>query len=129
VIAAVSTISQPVPLVEGPPPYVLLERAGRFLLTLEIVLPLASSAGTESIALPASPSPISRTALVLPKSGVDLLVSGGFIADHTEAANESRWTAFGRPNQPLTLSWNWSPRTEGFSWKRVTRFATINAVS
>ena len=33
-----------------------------------------ASAGTESIALPASPSPISRVALVLPKSGVDLSV-------------------------------------------------------
>src|SRR5712691_3542437 len=67
--------------------------------------PLTSSAGTESITLPASPSPISRTTLVLPKSGVDLSPAGGFIADHAETANESRWTAFGRPNQPLMLSW------------------------
>jgi len=96
---------QPVALVEGPPPHVLLDRAGRFVLTLDIVLPLASSAGTESIALPASPSPISRTALVLPRSGVDLVASGGFIADRTESPGESRWTVFGRPNQPLTLSW------------------------
>jgi hypothetical protein len=96
---------QPVSLVEGPPPYVLLSRAGRSVLTLEIVMPLLSSAGTESVALPASPSPIARAALVLPKSGVDLTVTGGFIAEHTETAGESRWTAFGRPNQPLTLSW------------------------
>src|SRR2546427_3625987 len=96
---------QPLSLVDGPPPHVLLSRAGRSVLTLDIVVPLTSSAGTESITLPASPSPISRTALVLPKSGVDLSPAGGFIADHAETANESRWTAFGRPNQPLTLSW------------------------
>jgi hypothetical protein len=96
---------QPVSLVEGPPPHVLLGRAGRATLTLDIVIPLTASAGSESIALPASPSPISRIALVLPKSGVDLSVTGGFIADHAETAGESRWTAFGRPNQPLTLSW------------------------
>ena len=96
---------QPVSLVEGPPPYVLLSRAGRAVLTLEIVMPLLSSAGTESIALPASPSPIARATLVLPKSGVDLTLTGGFVAEHTETINESRWTAFGRPNQPLTLSW------------------------
>ena len=96
---------QPVSLVEGPPPHVLLSRAGRFVLTLDIAIPLTSSAGTESITLPASPSPIARAALVLPKSGVDLSLKGGFIAEHTEAANESRWIAFGRPNQPLTLSW------------------------
>jgi hypothetical protein len=96
---------QPVSLVEGSAPYVLLSRAGRSVLTLEIVMPLLSSAGTESIALPASPSPIMRATLVLPKSGVDLTLTGGFIAEHAETASESRWTAFGRPNQPLTLSW------------------------
>jgi hypothetical protein len=96
---------QPLSLVEGPPPSVLLARAGRSVLSLEIVIPLASSAGTESITLPASSAPISRATLVLPKSGVDLSPAGGFVADHAEAAGESRWTAFGRPNQPLTLSW------------------------
>jgi hypothetical protein len=96
---------QPVSLVEGPPPYVLLSRAGRSVLALDIVMPLHSSAGTESIAFPASPAPIARATLVLPKSGVDLTPTGGFIAEHTETAGESRWTAFGRPNQPLTLSW------------------------
>lgn len=96
---------QPVALVEGPPPHVLLSRAGRVVLTLEIVIPLAASAGTESIVLPASASPISRATLVLPRSGVNLTVTGGFVAERTETPNESRWTAFGRPNQPLILSW------------------------
>ncbi len=96
---------QLVSLVERPPPHVLLSRAGRSVLTLDVVVPLASSAGTESITVPASPSPISRATLVLPKSGVDLSLAGGFIAEHVEAPNESRWTTFGRPNQPLILSW------------------------
>jgi hypothetical protein len=96
---------QPVSLVGGAPPHVLLSRAGRFVLTLDLALALTSSAGAESIALPASPSPISRATLTLPKSGVDLSVNGGFIADHSEAGSESRWTVFGRSSLPLTLSW------------------------
>ncbi len=96
---------QPVPLVEGPPPHVILSRAGRVVLTLDIALPLTSSAGTESIALPASASPISRAVLALPRVGVDLSVTGGFVADRVESAGESRWTTFGRPHQMLTLSW------------------------
>ena len=96
---------QPVSLVEGPPPHVLLSRSGRVVLTLDIALPLTASAGSESIALPASAAPISRAVLTLPRSGVDLSVSGGFVAERTESPGESRWTSFGRPNQPLTLSW------------------------
>ena len=96
---------QPVSLVEGPTPHVLLSRSGRVVLTLDIALPLTASAGSESIALPASASPISRAVLTLPRSGIDLSVSGGFVADRTESPGESRWTSFGRPNQPLTLSW------------------------
>jgi hypothetical protein len=74
---------QPVSLVEGPPPYVLLSRAGRFVLALDIAIPLASSAGAESITIPASASPISRVNLVLPRSGVNLSITGGFLADRT----------------------------------------------
>jgi hypothetical protein len=96
---------QPVSLVGGPPPHVLLSRAGRVVLTLDIVIPLAASAGTESIVLPSSSAPISRATLVLPRSGVDLNVAGGFVADRAEDARESRWTAFGRSGQALTLTW------------------------
>jgi hypothetical protein len=96
---------QPVSLVGGPPPHVLLSRAGRVVLTLDIVIPLAASAGTESIVLPSSSAPISRATLVLPRSGVDLNVAGGFVADRAENASESRWTAFGRSGQALTLTW------------------------
>ena len=96
---------QPVPLVEGPPPYVLLSRAGRVMLSLDIVIALASSSGTESIALPASAAPIARAVLTLPRNGVDLSVAGGFVGERTETPAESQWTAFGRPNQPLTMSW------------------------
>jgi hypothetical protein len=96
---------QPVSLIDSPPARVLLARAGRSVLMLDIVMPLTVSAGTESIALPASPSSISRATLTLPKSGVDLSVTGGFIAEHVENGGESRWTTYGRPNQPLALAW------------------------
>ena len=96
---------QPVPLIEGPPPHVLLSRAGRVVLTLDIVMPLTTAAGSESISLPASAAPISRASLILPRSGVDLTTTGGFIAEHSETANESRWAAFGRPGQALTITW------------------------
>ncbi len=98
---------QPVSLIEGPPAHVVLSRPGRAVLSLEISLPLASSAGTESIALPSSAAPLSRAVLTLPRGGVELTVTGGFISERSESATESRWTALGRANQPL-----------GFSWKR-----------
>ena len=96
---------QPVALVEGAPPYLLLTRSGRAIVSLELVVPLTSTAEGESITLPASPAPITRTSLVLARSGVDLSLTGGFVGEHVEAADENRWTMFGRPNEPLTLSW------------------------
>ncbi len=96
---------QPVPLIEGPPAHVVLSRSGRAVLSLEISLPLASSAGTESIALPPSPAPLSRAVLMLPRGGVDLTVTGGFVSERSETPTESRWVALGRANQPLAFSW------------------------
>jgi hypothetical protein len=96
---------QPLPLVEGPPAHVVLSRTGRAVLSLELVLPIAGSAGAESITLPPSPAPISRATLALPRTGVDLTVGGGYISERAETPAESRWTAIGRANQPLTFSW------------------------
>jgi len=96
---------QAVALEDGPTPRVLLSRAGRSTLTLDIVIPVSAASGAESIALPASPSAISRVLLTLPRSGVDVVAAGGFVSGHTDAANESRWTAYGRPGQPMTLTW------------------------
>lgn len=96
---------QPVALVEGPPAHVVLSRAGRSVLTLDISLPLAAGAGAEQVALPPSPAALSRAVLTLPRGGVDLTVTGGFVSDRSESANESRWIALGRANQPLTFSW------------------------
>jgi hypothetical protein len=47
---------RPVALADGTPPHVLLSRVGRAQLLLDLVVPLALSAGTESVVLPAAPS-------------------------------------------------------------------------
>jgi hypothetical protein len=94
-----------VSIVDGAPPHVLLSRPGRAVLTLDIVVPLTAGAGVESIWLPPSPSAISRIALTLPRGGVDLSVTGGFVAERAEADAQTRWIVFGRANAPLTLSW------------------------
>jgi hypothetical protein len=95
----------PVPLVEGPPAHVLLSQPGRVVLTLDIVVPLKASAGTESLTIPPSAAPITRMTVALPRSGVELTINGGFVTEHAETEKESRWTAYGRPNQPMALSW------------------------
>jgi hypothetical protein len=96
---------QPVSLIEGPPPHVLLSQTGRATLTLDIALPLAASTGNESITLPASSSPITRATLTLPRGDVEFTVNGALITDRTESVSETRVTAHGRPGQPLTLRW------------------------
>ena len=96
---------QPVALVEEGPAHLLLSRSGRSQVVLDLVVPITSAAGTESIALPASPAPITRTTLTLPRGGVELTVNGGFVGERAEAADESRWIVFGRPAEALTLAW------------------------
>src|SRR5436190_595112 len=73
-----------------------------------VVLPVDEYRALRERAFPSAPVPAAPpvdATLVLPKTGVDLSTVGGFLADDAETANESRWTAFGKPNQPLTLSW------------------------
>ncbi len=95
----------PVSLVKLPTPHVLLPRAGRFLLDLDIVAPVTASAGSESVTLPPAPAPIVQGRLLLPRTNVDLTVGGGFVAERTDTAAESRWSVLGQANMPLTLTW------------------------
>jgi hypothetical protein len=89
----------------GAPPRVLIARTGRATLALDVVVPLTASAGSESIALPASGSALSAVTLVVPRTGVSLAVAGGFIAEQSETGAESRWVVFGGPGRPLSFSW------------------------
>ena len=57
-------------LVAGTPPRVLISKAGRATLTLDVVVPLASSAGSDSMLLPASGSAVSCVTLIIPRTGV-----------------------------------------------------------
>jgi hypothetical protein len=96
---------KPTALVDGTPPRVLISRAGRAVLTLDIVVPIAASGGSEAMTLPASASALSAVTLIVPRTGVDLSVSGGFVAEQSEANSENRWVVYGSPGRPLTFSW------------------------
>jgi hypothetical protein len=83
----------------------LLSHAGRSVLTLDVDVPVAASTGDESISLPATESGVTRAALRLSRQGIDLRVGGGLISEKSETADETKWLAYGRGNEPLTFTW------------------------
>jgi hypothetical protein len=83
----------------------LLSHSGRAVLLLDIALPVASSAGEESISLPSAASGVTRASVQLPRQGVDIRLSGGLLSDKSESAAESKWIAYGRGNESLTFTW------------------------
>jgi hypothetical protein len=89
----------------GPQLTAILSRAGRSVLSLEIALPVASSAGSESIALPQADSGITRAAVQLLRHGVDVQVAGGLLSEQSDTAEASKWVAYGQGDSPLSFSW------------------------
>jgi hypothetical protein len=83
----------------------LLSHPGRSVLLLDVDVPVTSSAGDESMSLPATESGVTRAAVVLPRAGVDLKVSGGLLSEKSEAASETKWLAYARGNEALSFSW------------------------
>src|SRR3989449_5722157 len=98
----------PVPIVAGKAGgqlSALLSRPGRAVLVLEIALPVATSAGEESISLPSIASGVTRASVQLPRQGVDVRLSGGLLSEKSESGAESKWIAYGRGNEALTFAW------------------------
>jgi hypothetical protein len=96
---------RPSALVDGTPPRVLISRSGRAVLALDVVVPVEAASGIESMTLPPSGSAVSAVSLTVPRTGLDLTVAGGFVAEQRESAAENRWTVYGSPARPLTFSW------------------------
>ena len=83
----------------------LLSHTGRFVLTLKIVAPVSTVAGTDILKLPVSNSAVSHAVVKLMRQGVDVQLSGGLLLENSETASGSRWVANGRGNEPLTFGW------------------------
>jgi hypothetical protein len=83
----------------------LLSHAGRSVLLLDVDVPVAPSAGDESLALPATESGVTRAAVQLPRQGIDLRIAGGLLDEKSESAGETKWLAYGRGNEALTFTW------------------------
>ena len=83
----------------------LLSKQGRAVLTLKIVAPVTTVAGTDILHLPVSNSAISHATVELLRQGVDVRVTGGLLVDHTESTTGSRWKANGKGGEPLTFAW------------------------
>jgi hypothetical protein len=83
----------------------LLSHAGRSVLLLDVDVPVASSAGDESISLPSTESGVTRAAVLLPRQGVDLRIGGGLLSEKSETTGETKWLAYARGNEALTFTW------------------------
>jgi len=83
----------------------LLSHAGRFVLLLDVDVPVTSSAGDESISLPSTESGVTRAAVELPRQGVDLRIGGGLLSEKSETTGETKWLAYGHGNEALTFTW------------------------
>jgi hypothetical protein len=99
--------------------YALLSHSGRAVLLLDIALPIASSAGNESVSLPATESGVTRASVQLPRQGVDVRISGGLLTDKSESSTGSKWLAYGHGTDPLTFTWR--RRTEDHRSSQLLR--------
>ena len=83
----------------------LLSKTGRSVLTLRIVAPVTTVAGTDILHLPVSNSAVSHATIELVRQGVDVRITGGLLLEHSESATSSRWVANGKGGEPLTFAW------------------------
>jgi hypothetical protein len=84
---------------------VVFTHQGRATLMLDVVLPITTAAANESISLPPAVAGITRASLQLPRQGVETKLTGGFLAEKSSSASESKWVVYGSGNEPLVFAW------------------------
>jgi hypothetical protein len=83
----------------------LLSHTGRSVITLEIALPITASASEERVSLPSTFSGVTRVAMEIPRSGVDLSVYGGLFSENHELPTGGKWTVYGKGAEPIVFAW------------------------
>ena len=84
----------------------LLSHPGRSVITLEIALPISSSASEERLSIPSTFSGVTKVALEIPRAGVDLSLYGGLFSETADLPNGGKkWTAYGKGAEPMTFAW------------------------
>ncbi len=83
----------------------LLSHTGRAVITLQIALPTAATAGEERVTLPATSSGVTRVTLEIPRGGVDLSLYGGLFSESKETASAGKWTVYGKGAEPIVFAW------------------------
>ena len=95
---------QPTALVDDKPPRVVIARPGRTVLTLDVVVPIVSSAGSQTISLPAPGSAIAAISLAVPRGDVELAAGGATVVERSSTSSETRWVLYAPPEEPLVLT-------------------------
>ena len=84
----------------------LLSHPGRSVISLEIALPILSSAGEERLALPSTASGVTKVTFSITRPGVDLSLYGGLFADSEDLPNGGgKWTVYGKGGEGMTFAW------------------------
>jgi hypothetical protein len=83
----------------------LLSHPGRWVLALDVDVPVTASTTDESISLRSTESGVTRASVELPRQGIDLRVDGGILSEKSETSGETKWLAYGSGNEALTLTW------------------------
>jgi hypothetical protein len=94
---------------------ILLSRRGRSLVTLDVAVPIAETAGNEYIQLPPATGGLVRVTLTVPRADVAIVASGGTIIERAGESSTRRVTAHAAPGQALGLSWSRQRETAGAS--------------
>lgn len=85
---------------------ILLSRRGRSVVTLDVAVPIAETAGNEYLQLPPAAGGLLRVSLTVPRGDVAIVASGGTIVQRAADATTHRVTAHGAFGQGLGLSWS-----------------------
>jgi hypothetical protein len=83
------------------------------VLTLKIVAPVSTVAGTEILQLPVSNSAVSHAEVELVRQDVDVKITGGLLLDHSALPYGSRWVAYALMNAPSQNVFNLQRRVAG----------------
>jgi hypothetical protein len=94
---------------------ILLSHRGRSLVTLDVAVPIAETAGSESIQLPPATGGLLRATLTVPRADVAIAASGGAIIERTAEPAARRVTAHAAFGEALGLSWSRTRETSGAS--------------
>ena len=105
IVRAARLDGRPTPVVSDPAPQIVVPRAGRSVVSLDVVVPVSGAPPGAALMLPPSPASVSTFVVTRGGTNEELHADGAYVGERTTTASDTTWRVHAVTGRLIVFRW------------------------